>query len=268
MDRDPQVAELAERELIRAEFARGSHFEVEVRRFSQVDEALARRRHPGFDRMLLDLGVCSLHLDAPERGFSLKRDGPLDMRMNPHEPGSRSAAGVVNSADEAELSRIFAEYGEERWARQIARAVVRERARKPIETTRELQEVVSRAIPRRAWPPKLDPATRAFQGLRLEVNRELEELDELLGKLPGLMKPGSRVAIISFHSLEDRRVKAAFRAMAQGCICPPELPVCRCGRQKEFRLLTGKPVTAGEEEVRDNPRARSAKLRVVERLRV
>ena len=265
LDRDPQVAELAARELMSAGFARGEQFEIEVRRFSQVDEALADRRLD-LDRLFLDLGVCSLHLDSAERGFSLKRDAPLDMRLNPQEPGSRSAEEVVNGADEAELARIFAEYGEERFARQVARAIGRARRDRPIHTTLELREVVARAIPRKAWPPKVDVATRVFQALRISVNGELEELEVVLGKLPGLMRPGSRAAIISFHSLEDRRVKEAFREMARGCICPPELPVCVCGRKPEFRVLTGRPVTADESEVLSNPRSRSAKLRAIERL--
>ncbi|MBX7244606.1 MAG: 16S rRNA (cytosine(1402)-N(4))-methyltransferase RsmH, partial [Candidatus Sumerlaeaceae bacterium] len=266
LDRDPQVAELAARELINAGFTRGKQFEVEVRRFSEFDLALANRSLPGFDRLLLDLGVCSLHLDTPERGFSLKREGLLDMRLNPQEPGSQSAADVVNEADERDLARIFWTYGEERFGRQVARAIVARRRAGAIRTTHELREVVAGAIPRRAWPPQVDVATRVFQALRIEVNRELEELEVLLGKLPGLMKPGSRAGIISFHSLEDRRVKEAFRDMARECICPPEQPVCNCGRKKQFRVLTAKPAVADEAEVNENPRSRSAKLRVIERL--
>lgn len=267
LDRDPQVAELAARELISAGFTRGEQFEVEVRRYSKFDLALAGRRLPDFDRLFLDLGVCSLHFDDPSRGFSLKQEGELDMRLNPAEPESRSAAEVVNEAEESELVRIFREYGEERWAGRIAKVIVEVRAKSPIRSTRDLRDLVARAIPRKAWPPKLDPATRVFQALRIEVNRELEELEELLGKLPGAMKAGSRAGIVSFHSLEDRRVKRAFREMSRECICPPEQPVCTCGRKKEFREVTGKPVTADEGEVEVNPRARSAKLRVIERVK-
>ncbi|MGI8907358.1 MAG: 16S rRNA (cytosine(1402)-N(4))-methyltransferase RsmH [Candidatus Sumerlaeaceae bacterium] len=266
LDRDPQVAELAARELINVGFTREEQFEVEVRRFSQFDLALASRRIGHFDRFFLDVGVCSLHLDEPERGFSLKREGPLDMRMNPQEPGTRSAADVLATGDEFELSRIFDSFGEERFARRIAREIVRVRKASPIRTTSDLRAIVSRSIPRKAWPPKMDPATRVFQALRIEVNRELAELDEVLPKLRDACKPGARVGIISFHSLEDRRVKDAFRAWAQGCICPPELPVCVCGRKPQFRIVTPKPVVAEPTEVDVNPRARSAKLRVVERL--
>lgn len=266
VDRDPQVAELAARELMRAGFTRGEQFEVGVWRFSQLDEALARRHITGVDRLFLDLGVNSLHLDRPERGFSLKREGPLDMRMNPQEPGAPSAADLVNGLPEAELDRIFRQYGEERFARRIAQAIAKARAAEPLRTTARLQEVVAGAIPRRAWPPRMDPATRVFQALRIAVNGELDELDAVLEMLPGLLRPGGRAGIISFHSLEDRRVKEAFRGLARGCVCPPELPVCMCGRQPQYRLVVRRPVTAGEEEVEANPRARSAKLRVVERL--
>lgn len=266
LDQDPQVAELAARELISAGFTRGVQFDVEVRRFSQVDQALASRRISGFDRLLLDLGVNSLHLDAAERGFSLKREGPLDMRMNPSDPGRRSAADVVASEDVATLARIFDRYGEERFARRIAQVLVKARDEEPINTTGRLRDLVVNAIPRRAWPKNIDPATRVFQALRIEVNGELEELDAVLEKIPALVRPGARVGIISFHSLEDRRVKQAFRSLCRGCICPPDFPVCGCGQTAKFRLVTTKAVVAGEAEVAENPRSRSAKFRVVERL--
>ena len=266
LDRDPQVAELAVRELIRAGFTREKQFEVEVWRFSQLSEALARRHTAGFDRLFLDLGVNSLHLDRAERGFSLKREGPLDMRMNPQESGAPSAADLVNAWPEEELERIFRQYGEERFAHRIAQAIVKRRGAESFKTTRELQEVVAGAIPRRAWPPKLDPATRVFQALRIAVNGELDELDAVLEEFPRLLNPGGRVGIISFHSLEDRRVKQAFRELARGCICPPELPVCMCGRQPQYKLIGPRPITAGDKEIEENPRARSAKLRVIEKL--
>jgi 16S rRNA (cytosine1402-N4)-methyltransferase len=266
IDRDPQAAELAERALVSAGFTRGRHFDIEVRRFSQVDEALAHRRISAADRIIVDAGVCSLHLDDPARGFSFRHDGPLDMRLNASETDTLSAADLVNSASEEELTRIFREYGEERWARRIARAIVQERGRSPITTTGRLRDVVARAIPRRYWPPSIDPATRVFQALRIAVNEELDELDRFLAKLPQVLARGGRAAVISFHSLEDRRVKQAFRELARPCTCPPEWPVCRCGGRSEFRLITRKPVTASETEVAANPRARSAKLRVIERL--
>lgn len=266
LERDRQVAELALRALINAGFTRETQFEIVVGRFSQFDLALANRHYHGFDRMLVDLGVCSLHFDQPVRGFSLRHDGPLDMRLNPEESGSRTAAEIVNQAEEAELARIFRENGEERFASRVARGVVKARAVTPIETTGQLREVVARSIPRKAWPPKLDPATRVFQALRIEVNEELEELEKLLSKLPDWMNPGGRVGCISFHSLEDRRVKQAFRELCRGCICPPEQPICTCGRKPRFRLVTRRAVVASPEEIRMNPRSRSAKLRVLEKL--
>ncbi len=266
VDRDPQAAELAERALVRAGFTRGSHFDIEVRRFSQVDEALARRRISGADIILADLGVCSLHLDEPSRGFSLRRAGPLDMRLDPTDSSAPTAADIVNTATQDELARIFRDYGEERWAKRIARAIVRERGRQPIRTTTQLREIVANAIPRRLWPPNIDPATRVFQALRIAVNRELDELDEFLAKLPRLLRRGGRAAVISFHSLEDRRVKQRFRELARECTCPPEWPRCQCGGKSEFRLVTRKPVMATEVEIAENPRARSGKLRVIERL--
>jgi 16S rRNA (cytosine1402-N4)-methyltransferase len=268
IDRDPQVAELAARELENAGFTRGEQFEVEVRRFSTFDEALARRRTRDFDRFFADLGVCSLHFDEPERGFSFRHEAPLDMRLNPAEPDSPSAADIVNGAEASELERIFVQYGEERWARKIAKAIERERSVTPIRTTTQLRELVAKAIPRGAWPPKTDPATRIFQGLRIAVNRELEEVETVMKKLEQAMKPGARAGFISFHSLEDRLVKDAFREWSRGCICPPEIVVCRCGRKQEFQVITRKPLVADKEEISENPRARSAKLRVAERLAV
>lgn len=262
LDRDPQVAELAVRELLSAGFTRNEQFEVENRRYSTFDQALAGRGLSHFDRLFVDLGVCSLHLDVGERGFSLKREGVLDMRMNPREPGTRSAAELVNEAEEEELARIFETYGEERFAWRVARAIGTARRSRPIRTTTELREIVAAAIPRKAWPPRVDPATRVFQALRIAVNRELEELELLLAKLPGAMKPGSRAGIISFHSLEDRMVKRAFAALTQACVCPPELPVCMCGGTAPFRATSVAPTP---DEVAANPRARSARLRVLVR---
>lgn len=265
LDRDPQVAGLAVRELISAGYTREEQFDVEVRRYSQFDEALAARRIPHFDRLFLDLGVCSLHLDVAERGFSLKREGLLDMRMNPQEFGTRSAADLVNEAGEAELASIFEKYGEERFARRVARFIVDARRSEPIRTTTGLREIVAAAIPRKAWPPKMDPATRVFQALRISINRELDELEALLAKLPEAMKPGSIVGIISFHSLEDRLVKRAFAKLSRVCVCPPELPVCMCGGVAHYRTASAGPAVASLGEVAVNPRSRSAKLRVLVR---
>lgn len=266
LDRDLQVAELGVRALISAGYTRGVHFEAEVRRFSTVDRALAHRHIEGCDRLLADLGVNSLHFDDPSRGFSFRADGPLDMRMNPAEPGSVPAADLVNRLPEKELARLIAGYGEERFARRIAAALARERGKAPIETTSRLREVVAGAIPRAAWPPDTDPSTRTFQALRIAANAELEELDRLLELLPEVLRPGGRAGIISFHSLEDRRVKQVFRRLSLRCTCPTELPVCMCGGKRTYREISTRAIVASEEERQSNPRSRSARLRVIEKL--
>jgi 16S rRNA (cytosine1402-N4)-methyltransferase len=218
--------------------------------FARLREVLDEAGLPAVDGVLADLGVCSDQLDAPERGFSFSQSGPLDMRLDPH--GGETAADLLARLSERELADVFWQYGEERFSRRIARRVVEERKRQPLETTEQLAALVRRCVPR---PPRgsrrrpaIDPATRVFQALRIAVNDELGALDRLLAVLPGCVKPGGRAAVISFHSLEDRRVKLAFR------------------RREVWEVLTRKPVVAGEEEVERNPRARSAKLRVARRL--
>ncbi len=224
------------------------------------------------DGLLLDLGVSSAQLDDPGRGFSFQAEGPLDMRMDRRQP--LTAADLVNRLPVEELARLIRTLGEERWAGAIARRIGRERARAPIETTGRLAEVVAAAVAAaeartgrgQRGRPRIHPATRTFQALRMQVNDELGQLERLLAAAPDLVKPGGRLAVISFHSLEDRLVKAVIRAGAGGCRCPPGLPVCRCGGTASWRPLTRKPITPGEAEVAANPRARSAKLRVAERI--
>lgn len=213
------------------------------------------------DGMLFDLGVSSPQLDTPARGFSYQYDTPLDMRMDQSAP--LTAREVVNTWDEAELCRILREYGEERYAAVIAKRIVRER---PIETTGQLADIVRRALPPKALREKQHPAKRTFQAVRIAVNGELDALSALLDQAADCLAPGGRLAVITFHSLEDRIVKEKFRALARGCTCPPEFPVCVCGKKPVLRLLTRKPVTAGEAELRRNPRARSAKLRIAEKI--
>ncbi|MCE9667559.1 16S rRNA (cytosine(1402)-N(4))-methyltransferase RsmH [Myxococcus stipitatus] len=212
------------------------------------------------DGVLVDLGVSSPQLDVAERGFSFNKDGPLDMRMGPDGP---TAAELIATTDEAELVRILKEYGEEPFARPIARELKRALPTRTLEAA----EVVKRAVPRKAWPTRIHVATRTFQALRMAVNGELEALDALLFALPGLLKVGGRAAVISFHSLEDRKVKESFRALAGQCTCPPGLPVCACQSVGDFQVVTKKAVAASEEEVEANPRSRSAHLRVVEKVR-
>ncbi len=216
------------------------------------------------DSILADLGVSSLQLDDPRRGFSFRADGPLDMRMDPSE--GPSAADLVATLSEDELREILSTYGEEKLAGPIARAVVRERAKRPLVRTRELRDIVERVAGRRAERSRIHPATRTFQALRIAVNREVEGLERLVSDAVSILRRGGRLAVISFHSLEDRAVKRTLRSLAERCVCPPGLPLCGCGRENLVRLLTPRPVTPSAEEVRDNPRSRSARLRAAERL--
>jgi 16S rRNA (cytosine1402-N4)-methyltransferase len=213
----------------------------------------------GADAILFDLGVSSMQLDRPERGFSYATDAPLDMRMDPR--ADESAADLVNDASERELTRIFRSYGEERYARQIARAIGRRRRERPFERTGELVETIKNAIPAPARFGDGHPAKRVFQALRIAVNDELGELEEALPAAVDMLRPGGRLAVISFHSLEDRLVKRFIRDLARGCVCPPDFPVCRCGREPELRPLTRRALRPSAEEVAVNPRAGSARLR-------
>ena len=234
--------------------------------FAGLDRQLTDLGIEQVDGILLDLGVSSHQLDTPERGFSFREDGPLDMRMNPDQ--SLSAAGLLASADAEELKRIFREYGEERWAGRIAREIVRARGEAPLATTRQLAELVCRAVPGGHVPQRIHPATRVFQALRIAVNAELDALQSGLAAALSRLRPGGRLVVISFHSLEDRLVKQGFRAAATSCSCPPRLPVCVCGRKALVKILTTRGVRPAEAETIANPRARSAVLRAVERLAV
>lgn len=216
------------------------------------------------DGILLDLGVSSFQLDTAERGFSYMHDAPMDMRMN--EDDAFSAYQVVNEYSEQELHRIIKEYGEEKWASRIAQFIVKERSIKPIETTGELVDIIKKAIPAAARREGPHPAKRTFQAIRIEVNAELEHLRRALDKLPDLLAPGGRLAIITFHSLEDRMVKVAFDRRLNPCTCPKDFPVCVCGKVTDVKKVTRKPLIASGEELEENPRARSAKLRVIEKL--
>ena len=211
------------------------------------------------DAILVDLGVSSMQIDRPERGFSYAADAPLDMRMDPS--ADRSAGDLVNEADERELADIFRRYGEERFSRQIARAIVRRRAEQPFERTADLVEVVRSAIPAPRRFGDGHPAKRVFQALRIVVNEELEALEQALPAAVALLRPHGRLAVISFHSLEDRIVKRFFQGQARGCTCPPDLPVCVCGKEPSLRLAVRKAVRPSPAETAENPRASSARLR-------
>ena len=216
------------------------------------------------DGMLFDLGVSSPQLDDAGRGFSYLQDAPLDMRMD--RSAALTARDVVNSWSQDELKRILWQYGEERYAGPIAAAVVRERGQAPIETTGRLADAIRAAMPAKARREKQHPAKRSFQAIRIAVNDELGEVERLLACALDLLNPGGRLAVISFHSLEDRLVKTAYAEWAKGCTCPPDFPVCVCGKTPRARLVGRRPITAAEEELAGNPRARSAKLRIAERL--
>jgi 16S rRNA (cytosine1402-N4)-methyltransferase len=218
----------------------------------------------GAQRILFDLGISSAQLDDPERGFSLRADGPLDMRMDPRS--GATAAELLASLDEAEIASLLWRFGEERRSRAIARAIVARREVEPIRRTRELAELVERVAGAGARRYRLHPATRTFQALRIAVNAELEELESTLAGAIDLLLPGGRLAVITFHSLEDRAVKRTLRDRTRRCVCPPRMPVCGCGRPGLLRLVTARPVRPQPAELARNPRARSAKLRVAEKL--
>lgn len=215
------------------------------------------------DAILFDLGVSSFQLDSPERGFSYRLEGPLDMRMD--KRAKLTAADVVNKYSQKDLTQVLKEYGEEKWASRIAKFVVEARKRKPLATTSELIKIIKDAVPASARRTK-HPAKKIFQALRIEVNQELTHLEKAIRDSVKWLKSGGRIAIISYHSLEDRVVKKTFDDLAKGCICPPQLPVCRCGREPVLKVLTKKPVRPSEEEIKANRRSRSAKLRVAEKI--
>lgn len=209
--------------------------------------------------LLLDLGVSSYQLDSPERGFSYRYDAPLDMRMN--QSSQISAKYIVNTYSEEDLKRIIRDYGEEKWASRIAQFIVEERMKKPIDTTGELVQIIKAAIPKKAREEDQHPAKRTFQAIRIETNHELDVIYDVLESAVELLLPGGVISVITFHSLEDRIVKNFFRDESTGCICPPEIPVCVCNHQARLRLAHRKPLVPSEEELRENPRSRSAKVR-------
>ena len=232
--------------------------------FRNLDQAIASCGITAVDGILFDLGVSSPQLDIAERGFSYMQDAKLDMRMDQQQ--QLSAYEVVNQWDRAELRRILFEYGEERFAPQIAAAIEREREQHPIETTLQLADIIRNAMPPAARREKQHPAKRSFQAIRIAVNDELMAVQEAMERAIDVLAPGGRLAVITFHSLEDRIVKNAFRKAAQGCTCPKDFPVCVCGKTAKVKLTSRKPILPSAEEIAQNPRARSAKLRVCEKL--
>ena len=258
IDQDPNAHEAAGKRLAeykdRITFVRDN--------FGNIKSILDSLGIEKIDGMLLDIGVSSHQLDEAERGFSYQQDAPLAMRMNPDRPFS--AYDVVNGYDEDELDRVIFTYGEERWARRIAQFIVKEREAKPIETTGELVDIIKKAVPKGARKDGPHPAKRTFQAIRIEVNGELEVLQRAIDDVAARLAVGGRLCIITFHSLEDRIVKEAFRKQENPCICPPQFPVCVCGKKPLGRVITRKPILPSKEELEENPRSRSAKLRVLE----
>jgi len=232
--------------------------------FKDIEKILSKEGVEKVDGMLFDLGVSSPQLDNAQRGFSYMKNAPLDMRMDKND--SLTAFEVVNTWQEGELRKIFYEYGEERYSKQIAREITKKRAAEQIDTTFKLNDTIISALPAAARREAQHPSKRCFQALRIAVNGELGSISSLLHIAPSLLKPEGRLAVISFHSLEDRIVKQSFAAAAKGCACPRDIPVCVCGVTPSLKLITRKPVTADENEVKQNPRARSAKLRIAERV--
>jgi 16S rRNA (cytosine1402-N4)-methyltransferase len=273
LDRDPQALELARRRL--EPYGRRVH--LRHASYAALSQLLAELDWPPLQGILLDLGLSSMQLDTPERGFSFRADAPLDMRFDPSAP--LTAADLVNDLSEAELVDLLHRYGEEPQARRIAAAIVRSR---PLETTLQLANVIAAAVPPRrrstagkgaprrapagSPSPHLHPATLTFQALRIAVNGELQALELALPQALDALAPGGRMAVISFHSLEDRLVKQFFRRESQGCLCPPRQPICTCGHQPALRELTRRPIQPDQAECAENPRARSARLRLAERL--
>ncbi len=261
LDRDPRALLVARRRL--APFV-GQHVTLHAN-FSQAAAVLREMGWAGVDCILLDLGFSSLQVEDGERGFSFLRPGPLDMRMD--QSGGQSAADIVNASSEEELHRILREYGEERAARAITRAILQGRVHGPITTTTTLVKIIERSVrrPARHQRHRVHAATQTFQALRIAVNQELQHLAVFLQEGYTLLRPGGRMVVLSYHSLEDRLVKTAFRRWASACICPPQLQVCACDWKPQVQVLTPKPLTPTGQEVMENPRARSARLRAVER---
>ncbi len=256
-DQDPQAI------LAAGERLKGYPVTMVARNFCELDDALDELGIEALDGIMADLGVSSHQLDTAERGFSFHSDAPLDMRMS---SSGLSARDVVNEYSEDDIARILFSYGEEKYARKIARGIVEARLTSPIETTGELAEIIKSSVPA-AYRREKNPCRKSFQAIRIEVNKELDVLETALQKGFDRLKVGGRMSVITFHSLEDRIVKNRFREFCTGCTCPPEFPVCVCGKQPRGRLVEKKPITASAQELAENSRSRSAKLRIIEKIR-
>lgn len=264
IDQDEVALAAARRKLGTIADDRRPRIELVRSNFGDMDEALLSVEVPGVDAVLFDLGVSSVQIDTPSRGFSFKENGPLDMRMDPGNT-TLTAAEIVNHYNAADLTRIIRTYSDEKWASRIADFIVTARQDAPIETSEQLVEIIKAAIPASARRAGGHPAKRTFQALRIEVNGELDVLRRGLDAAVRWLNPGGRLVVISYHSLEDRIVKDLFASFADRCTCPPDLPVCACGREPILDIVTRKPIVPTSEEVERNPRARSAKLRIAQK---
>lgn len=262
IDQDQNAIDAASKKLLSIETT--AKFVIKHTNFENTREAIEEQKINSVDGVLLDLGVSSYQLDEGERGFSYQHDAPLDMRMN--QDDDFDAQDLVNTWSREDITRVIRDYGEEKWASRIAQFIVKNRETQKIKTTGELVDIIKAAIPASARREGPHPAKRTFQAIRIAVNRELEVLENLLADVTEVLKPGGRLVILTFHSLEDRIVKKAFQRLAQGCTCPRDLPICVCGGKPKIRVITRKPVTASENELSQNPRARSCKLRAAEKL--
>ncbi|PTV96130.1 16S rRNA (cytosine1402-N4)-methyltransferase [Halanaerobium saccharolyticum] len=249
---------------VREKFPNEKRLVLEHSNFQDFDRVFGKLGIEAVDGMLFDLGVSSPQLDNPERGFSYQKDGPLDMRMNPEQ--KLTAKDIVNNYSQEQLEKIITEYGEENWAARIAEFIVKMRKENEINTTADLVEVIKAAIPKAVRRSGGHPARRTFQALRIETNNELEQLKNLIDKAVSYLNPGGRLVIITFHSLEDRIVKHKFRDLANDCTCPPDFPICVCDKEAEVKVITRSPVQASKTEKEANPRSRSAKMRVAEKI--
>ena len=258
IDRDPQAIAIAQENLKNIPQVK----QLAICSYSQIDQAIINFEDKKFDGLLMDLGISSYQVDTPDRGFSFSTDGPLDMRFDA-ESGERTAADLINSLSEKELAKIFKEYGEERSAFRIARIITQKRDQDPILTTTQLKELIAGSV---KGPYLVKTLARIFQALRIAVNNELDKLKESLPVLFDYLKPGGRLSVLTYHSLEDRIVKRFFQQLAKGCTCPPQFAVCVCGLEPTLRILTKKAILPSEKEIALNSRARSAKLRVAEKI--
>ncbi len=265
IDQDEVALEAASRKLGTLPDDVRPHLELIRNNFAHLDDALLEAKIPGMDAILFDLGVSSVQIDTPARGFSFKENSPLDMRMDPGNQ-TLTAAEIINTSNAADLTRIIRQYSDEKWASRIADFIVRARQTQPITESEQLVEIIKAAIPASARRAGGHPAKRTFQALRIEVNGELDVLKSGLEAAIRWLNPGGRLLVISYHSLEDRIVKDTFAAYANRCDCPPDLPVCVCGKEPILQIVTRKPIVATDEEIARNPRARSAKLRVAQKL--